>query len=201
MKYVRMFVLFLVVAVAVSIASSRGQAQSSVGVASPSAQSQAVQILDPVAGQTLSSRFVDLRFELMRPAPYAEPNFLVQLDSADPMTTSDTDYTLSDLQPGIHTVRITLVDANNVPVEGGTATVQFKVPSTAQAATDSNSPGEAQLSTRSIFGAAPTAPIPPELRHGGDSNLPLAGSPLPLLSLVGFGLLLGGAIQGMRARQ
>jgi hypothetical protein len=30
-------------------------------------------------------------------------------------------------------------------------------------------------------------------------NLPMAGSPLPLLSLIGFGLLIGGAARAMRA--
>ena len=36
---------------------------------------------------------------------------------------------------------------------------------------------------------APAAPIPPELRNQGDPDLPVKGSPLPLVSLIGFGLL------------
>ncbi|MGA3127897.1 MAG: hypothetical protein ABSD13_14395 [Candidatus Korobacteraceae bacterium] len=78
-----------------------------------------------------------------------------------------------------------LVDANNAPSADASATVQSKVPS--------------QYPTRSIAGAAPAAPIPPELRNAGDINLPLAGSPLPLLSVVGFGLLIAGAAHTIRA--
>jgi hypothetical protein len=47
----------------------------------------------------------------------------------------------------------------------------------------------------------PAAPIPPELRNQGDPDLPLKGSPLPLVSLIGFGLLIGGVVPAMRARK
>jgi hypothetical protein len=161
-------------------------------------QSTWIRILTPVAGQTLSANFVNLRFELMRPALTGEPNFLVQLDSADPVSMSDTDYTFSELQPGIHTIQVTLVDANNSPVEGGIATVRFKVPSATPPAHGNSS--RAQHFASAIAGAAPAAPIPPELRNEGDPILPFAGSPLPLLSLIGFGLLIGGAAQAMRSR-
>lgn len=161
-----------------------------------------VTILTPTTGQTLTSDYVHLRFELAVPALSGEPNFLVQLDAKDPINTTDTDYTFSDIQPGNHTIRVTLVDANNVPVEGGTATVQFKVQS--QQPAQNGGPGSAihrpGLAGRTLAGAAPSEPIPPELRNDGDPNLPMAGSPLPLLSLIGFGLLIGGAAQAMRMR-
>jgi hypothetical protein len=48
---------------------------------------------------------------------------------------------------------------------------------------------------------APAAPIPPELRNQGDPDLPVKGSPLPLVSLIGFGLLIGGLVPAMRARK
>jgi hypothetical protein len=48
---------------------------------------------------------------------------------------------------------------------------------------------------------APAAPIPPELRNQGDPDLPVKGSPLPLVSLIGFGLLIGGVVPAMRARK
>jgi hypothetical protein len=197
MKNVRLFVLLQFVAVALVVAPPIARAQSESG-ASP-AQPSAVHI-DPLS-QTLSSGFVDPQFELLRPTPSTGPSFMVQLDSADPTSASDTDYTLSDLQPGTHTVRITMVDEKNIPLRGGTAIVQFKVPSTLQPVHNSSSPENLEHFTRSIFGAAPAAPIPPELRNEGDPELPLAGSPLPLLSLVGFGLLAGGIVQGMRARR
>ena len=48
---------------------------------------------------------------------------------------------------------------------------------------------------------APAAPIPPELRNQGDTDLPIKGSPLLLISLIGFGLLISGVVPAMRARK
>jgi hypothetical protein len=207
MNHIRLLLLLTLVATAISAAQDQpsapppaGNAQASTVIVNPEPQSAAVRILTPVAGQTLEANFADLTFELVQPALSGEPNFLVQLDAADPINTSETSYTFSDLQPGLHTVRVTLVDANNSPVQGGSATVQFKIPSTQPPAhTNSGSHNSKQFSARTIAGAPPAAPIPPELRDG-DINLPLAGSPLPLLSLIGFGLLIGGAAQTMRSR-
>ena len=47
----------------------------------------------------------------------------------------------------------------------------------------------------------PAAPIPPELRNHGDPDLPIKGSPLLLISLIGFGLLIGGVVPALRARK
>lgn len=170
------------------------------GVAVPVEVPPAVRILSPLQGQVVDAKYVDVRFELRYPALSDEPNFLVQLDSADPVSTTDTDHTFSDLQPGLHTVRVTLVDANDNPVQGGTAKVQFVVQSSSQAPTNSN-PTPQHLIGKNLQGAAPAAPIPPELRNDADPKLPLAGSPLPVISIIGFGLLLGGAVQAMRGRR
>jgi hypothetical protein len=48
---------------------------------------------------------------------------------------------------------------------------------------------------------APVAPIPPELRNQADPDLPVKGSPLPLISLIGFGLLIGGVVPALRAHK
>ncbi len=213
MKQIRLFILFALVATAVGVAQDSQPSntppadnpQPTTVIVTPALQPSPVRILTPTQGQTLPVNYVHLRFELVQPALSGEPNFLVQLDSADPINTSDTDYTFPDLQPGNHTIRVTLVDANNVPVQGGSATVHFKVPSDQPKSDDprgaalhsSGTPGS--QANRTLVGAAPAAPIPPELRNEGDPKLPLAGSPLPLLSLIGFGLLIGGAAQAMRA--
>ncbi len=218
MKQIRLLILLALVATALGMPQ---QDQTTVTVPAESPQGTTVivkpepipppvTILTPAAGQTVAADYVHLRFELARPALSGEPNFLVQLDSHDPVTTSETSYTFSDVEPGVHTIRVTLVDANNIPIEGGTATVQFRVQSQ-QPAQNGGPSGAAQsprgglnrnrtLAGRTLAGAAPAEPIPPELRNDGDPNLPLAGSPLPLLSLIGFGLLIGGAAQAMRMR-
>jgi hypothetical protein len=206
MKQIRLLLLFAFVATA--FCAAQDQSSSTVPDAnapSPTtvivhsdAPAPAVRILAPQSGQTLTSNFIDLHFELASPALSGEPNFLVQLDETDPVNTTSTEYTFSDLQPGLHIVRVTLVDANNSPVQGGSATVQFKVPSASTPAHSDGSHG-VRLHSRTVAGAPPAAPIPPELRKDGDINLPLAGSPLPLISLIGFGLLIGGAAQTMRS--
>jgi hypothetical protein len=217
MKQIRLLLLFTFIAVSLGITQNQpstavsvenaqapaapdGNSQASTAIVNTETQSSSIRILTPVSGQMLTSNFVDLRFEVTRPVMSGEPNFLVQLDSSDPINMTDTSYTFSSLQPGIHTVRVTLVDANNSPVQGGAATVQFKVPSVTPPAHVDGSRGAKQREPRAVAGLAPAAPIPPELRNDGDLNLPLAGSPLPILSLIGFGLLIGGAAQTMRSR-
>lgn len=209
MKQIHLLLLLTLIATALSATqdqttSPAQNAQATQAVVNPNPQSAGIRILTPVAGQSLESNFVNVRFELVRPSASGEPNFLVQLDAADPVNMTSTDYTFSELQPGVHSVRVTLVDANKSPVEGSSATVQFKVPAIQQPAhqpahTD-GSRGARAFSNRTVAGAAPAAPIPPELRRDGELNLPLAGSPLPWLSLIGFGLLIGGAAQTMRSR-
>jgi hypothetical protein len=167
-------------------------------IANPEPSSVIIRILTPAPGQMLTTNFVNLRFELARPAASGEPNYMVQLDASDPINMTSTDYTFIDLQPGVHTIRVTLVDANNSP-QGDAAVVQFKVQSTTQPRTDTPR-GAKPHASQTIAGAPPAAPIPPELRNEGDPYLPLAGSPLTLISLVGFGLLIGGAAQTMRSR-
>ncbi len=208
MKEIRLLIWFVAVATALGMAqgdqpsaATSGNSQSTTVIVTPATQPSPVRILTPTAGQTLQENYVHLHFELAQPALSGEPNFEVQLDSADPVNTSETDYTFSDLQPGSHTIRVTLVDANNSPVQGGTATVhfQFKVPKS-DAPPGATLHGNETPGSRTLAGGIPALPIPPELRNDGDAKLPLAGSPLPMLSLIGFGLLIGGAAQAMRMR-
>jgi hypothetical protein len=168
------------------------------GLVDPASQSPAVHILAPTSGETLAADFVNVQYELVHPALSDEPTFLIQLDTADPVHTSETSHTFSDLQPGVHTVRVTLVDANNSPVQGGAATVQFKLTATQPPVRD-GSRGSIESTSEAIAALTPSVPVPPELASG-ELNLPLRGSPLPILSLIGFGLLISGAARAMRAR-
>ncbi len=207
MGQIRLLLLLALVATTLGIAQDSrsntapaADASSAPAIVNQNPQ-QTLRILAPLSGQTLAANFVDLRFELVTPAMSGQPNFILQLDAADPIHTSNTAYTFPDLQPGVHSVRVTLVDANNSPIPGGTATVQFRIPAAnTPARTDGPRGAKRQTANRTIAGSAPAAPIPPELRNDGDMNLPLAGSPLPLLSIIGFGLLIGGAAHTMRSR-
>jgi hypothetical protein len=168
-------------------------------LAVPSEIGPAVRILTPIEGETLMADYVHVRYELKQPASSDEPNFLVQLDANDPVNTSQSSITFNDVQPGTHIVRVTLVDANNIPIQGGTATIQFtvKAPSVRGHSTRGMRRDPADSMAEAM---APEVPIPPELLAGGELNLPMAGSPLPILSVIGFGLLMGGAVHTLRSR-
>jgi hypothetical protein len=112
---------------------------------------------------------VNVRFEVVNPAATAgSPNFLVQMDGTDPIRTSDTEYTFTGLAPGLHTVTVTIVDANGTPVPGSRASAEF-----------------------TVAAATPHSEYP----------VPTGHSPLPVLSLVGFGVLIWQAVVTMRSRE
>jgi hypothetical protein len=76
----------------------------------------------------MASDFVTVRFELVQPNPAGgDNNFVVRLDSYDPVHTSETEYTFTGMRPGQHILTITEVDANGTPLPERSATVQFTV--------------------------------------------------------------------------
>ncbi len=155
------------------------------GTVNPAPQSALVRILTPVAGDTAPSSAVLVRFQLTNPAAGAgEPNFVVQMDGQDPITTTSMEHTFTGLAPGAHSVTVTLVDANGTPQTGGQAIVQFKVK-----APQTNGGGMAKAD-------APPIEAPVQISEAG------AFSPdaLPILSAIGFGVLLGGAISALKTR-
>lgn len=160
-------------------------------------QSGLIRILTPVAGQKIGTNVVDVRFELISPAADAgSPNFLVQLDGSDPVRTAVSQHTFTGLTPGIHSVTITLVDANDTPINGGRATVEFAVAPPVP-------PPTGAASRKAASQAVADTHLPSELRMDGEmsrAGLPGGTSPLPLISLIGFGVLVGGIASAMRTR-
>ena len=157
-----------------------------------SAASAGVRILSPKSGSKLDHNFVQVRYELTNPGATAAglPNFRLQIDSQDPVVTSTTDYTFSGLSPGNHTVRLQLVDANGTPVGGAQSEVTFAV------AQPRSSNGHKVNPNAVLAQASDKEPDPePEAR-----SLPAAGGALPLLSVIGFGVLLGGIASAMKTR-
>ena len=79
-----------------------------------------LRVITPQNGQTISTDFIDVRYELVNPTVSAAspPNFELQLDDQSPVQTDSTDYTFTGLKPGRHTVLIKLVDANGTPILG-----------------------------------------------------------------------------------
>src|SRR2546423_1017765 len=94
----------------------------------PTTPASAVKILEPKAGARLTVNFVQLRYDLENAASASgTPTFRLRLDARDPVDTTDTTYTFTGLASGQHSVSITVVDANGVPVSGTQNEVKFTV--------------------------------------------------------------------------
>lgn len=146
----------------------------------PAPQSALIRILTPVAGQASTASSVQVTFELTNPgADAGEPNFKIQLDGRDPISTTSTEYTFTGLGPGSHSVTVTLVDANGTPITGGQAVVQFQVRSA--------TPATGSASIRSPFADVVAA-------------AGLGTGSLAILGLIGFGVLIGGTISSIKLR-
>ena len=185
------------------ISRQPGGSAPEAGSVNPAPQSTLIRILTPVSSQKLSDNFTTVRFELINPTAYAgTPNFLVQMDGNDPITTSTTQQAFTGLAVGAHTLTVQMVDANGTPVPGGRAAVQFFV----AAPRPANSPqGSASTSTprsgKVVKFAGFTFQQPdPAAQPDDDPNLPPASSSLPLISIIGFGILVGGVVSAMKTR-
>lgn len=183
-----------------------------------------LKIVSPKNGEKISTSFVDVQLNLANPGASAEtPTFQYTLDGRDPVQSTDLSHTFTGLTPGAHTLTVELVDANGTPITGSRNAVQFTVlpgtgsgqaPQPRSAPSPANSPDtwKTQNSPRVLDrvsghearggllvpafylqqAPAPAAPA--------GKNLPRTGSELPLLSVIGFGALLGGLASVLRTR-
>ncbi len=152
-----------------------------------------LRIISPHQGERLKQDFVSVSYELGNNGASASstPNFQIQLDGQDPVTTSSTEYTFTGLAPGTHTVTVQLVDANGTPIAGARNQVQFFI----------LKPTVSVRRQHKAVAAALRIEEPKEpLRDVEGHELPAAGGALPLLSVIGFGALLGGIVSAMKTR-
>jgi hypothetical protein len=183
----------------------------------PAPTSASVRIRTPVADEKfIHTTSVKVRFDVIGPVPSAgTPNFLVQLDGDEPVRTSNMEQTFSDLAPGTHSVSVQLVGDNNTPNTDSRADVQFEI--APHAATPSHR-AATPVSADTVAEALNVAPEqnapqpPPQLSQVAvqqappaeimsiSSPLPSAGSALPLISVIGFGVLVGGIASAMKTR-
>ncbi len=169
------------------LAQNAGTAQNQgAGNGGNPAQS-ALRILSPAAGQLLNQNFVTVKYELTNTGVSTSPNFRVQLDGRDPIITTFSEYTFTSVTPGQHTLTVELVDANNTPVTNARAEVHFNTAQPRSTPAGGAAPGMARVQQASF---APNV----------DDNLPPSGSALPLLSVIGFGALLGGIASALKTR-
>jgi hypothetical protein len=144
-------------------------------------QAGALRVNTPKANETLAQTFVHVTYQLVNrgASPASSPNFTVQLDGNDPVNTTAYEYTFTGLAAGTHTITVTLVDANGVPIANSSVSTKFVV----------------KDGTRNPS-SAPTAlhhrRTRLRLAKSQAASLPIGSTPLPILSLVGFGVLVGG---------
>jgi hypothetical protein len=195
MKKVSKVLSMVILGSALLSAQSAGQPSGSAkstpapnATVNPAPQSRLIHILTPVAGQASSSNAIQLRFQLTNQGAAAgAPNFQLQLDGQDPITTTAMEYTYTGLAPGTHTISVVLVDANGTPVPGSASTVQFTVKNpTAGPGGSSTSEG---------------LPTPIDLGGPAQPQASIAANNLPMLSLIGFGVLIGGVASAMKTRE
>jgi hypothetical protein len=202
MKRVRFAVILAVMAIAAILGLQRASLAQNAAAAQAASN---LRILSPHAGAQLAQDFVNVRYELVNPAVAASPTptYQLQLDDTDPVRTASTDYTFTGLAAGKHTVTVELVDANNTPVAGTRNAVQFTV---GQRRPTAGAPqgaflgpgddGTAVLQSR-LFGAHLEVAAYDD--HTAET-LPNTSSALPLLSVIGFGVLLGGIASALKTR-
>ena len=148
-----------------------------------------VQIVSPQPGDKLVNDFVEVRYEVAPGMSAAgTPTFRIRLDEREPITTTDLSHTFTDLTAGAHTVTVELVDANGTPISGSVAQIQFSV------ITGQNAPNRLPRPSSRIKNAGQYQPVAWQQRQ----ELPQTGSTLPLLSVIGLGVLIGGLASALK---
>lgn len=190
-------------ALVVMIASLMAAAQTAAPALTP-----ALHILAPQNGENINNGFVTVQYELASSASAAStPTFQLRLDSRDPVQTTDTQYTFTGLPAGTHIITIEVVDANNTPLPGVQNQVQFTI----QPAAPQGAGALTQSSAVRLQAAAMTSQQPPNWRSAAEEanstsqasrgELPKSGSALPLISVIGMGVLVGGIASALRTNR
>jgi len=147
-----------------------------------------LRIISPKPNEELTQTFVAVRFQSASPASASgTSSYELRLDGREPVQTGDSSYTFNGLALGTHYLTVQATDVGGAPLSGAFAEVKFAVaaPTTSAKATS--------LGQASYLPDLPL-PLPPA------SNLPGGNGSLPLLSVIGFGILVGGVISALRTR-
>ena len=82
------------------------------------AQSAVLRVTSPRPEQRQTDNFVTVHYELQNPtsASAGSPNFQVQLDGNDPVTTASTEQSFTGLAAGQHVITVRMVDANGTAI-------------------------------------------------------------------------------------
>lgn len=184
MKNFRIAVLILLIAIATPFAlHRRAWALHHPAPETAWAAASPVHIISPVGGEELGRAYAVVQYRQSGKAA-SSPTYELRLDGRDPVHTTETNYTFNGLKPGSHNLVVQVVDANGTPISGTESEVHFSVAATAAVA------NTAGLETSNF------PPLPQPLAN----DLPNGNGSLPLLSIIGFGILVGGVISALRTR-
>ena len=189
MRTPRIFAILVLISSAISIAGAQENAAQK---ATPTSVKHVVHIVEPASDQSLKATTVSIAYELSsHKRKSAHPDlFRVQLDSQPPVETSETTYKFDGVTPGQHNLSIELLDAKHRPIVASKAEMSF--------VTESPDPNPELV----------LAPMLPPTLQKVAMFLPQAAAPLdpdgsaemPLLSVIGLGVLVGGMVSAMKTR-
>ena len=184
MKNFRIFVLILLVAIATPFVLHRRAWALHQAIPGSTASNSGLRIISPQPNEKIGQEYLTVQYQAVSATATSTPIYELRLDAREPVHTSDTSYTFDGVMPGSHQLLIQIVDANGTPVMGTLAEVKFLTTSPRIATT---TPSE---------GTSSPPPLPQPLA----SDLPNGNGSLPLLSIIGFGILVGGVISALRTR-
>jgi hypothetical protein len=184
------FAILVLISSAISVAGAQDKALQRT---KPTAPRRVVHIVVPDSDQSLKATSVVVRYEVSshkRTSARADL-FRVQLDSQPPIETSDTTYTFDGMTPGQHDLSVELLDAKHRPILASKAEMSF--------VTESPDPNPELV----------VAPMLPPTLQKVAMFLPQAAAPIdpgdgsaemPLLTVIGLGVLVGGMVSAMKTR-
>jgi hypothetical protein len=188
MRTPRIFAILVLISSAISIA---GAQEKAVQKTNPATHKRVVHIIEP-SDQDLKATTVSIRYEVSsHKRTAARPDlFRVQLDSQPPIETAETTYTFDGVTPGQHDLSVELLDAKHRPIMASKAEMSF--------VTESPDPNPEVV----------VAPMMPPSLQKVAMFLPQAAAPLdpdgsaemPLLTVIGLGVLVGGMVSAMKTR-
>lgn len=187
MRTPRIFTILVLISSAISIAGAQEKALQKTN---PATHKRVVHIIQP-SDQDIKATTVSIRYEVSsRKRTAARPDlFRVQLDSQPPIETSDTTYTFDGVRPGQHDVSVQLLDAKRRPIMASKAEMSFVTESPAPEPVDAARMMPPSLQKVAMFLPQAAAPLDPD-----------GSAEMPLLTVIGLGVLVGGMVSAMKTR-
>jgi hypothetical protein len=188
-------IIAILVLSAVSIVGAQNPGSANSGTAPNHATTRRViHIVSPTSGENLEGTSVSVRYQVSptKRTPTHPTMFRIQMDSQPPVQTAETMHMFESLTPGSHDVTVELLDSRNRAITSSLAKASFvcQAPETNSAELVVEPMLPPSLQKVAMFLPQAAAPIDP-----GDGS-----GEMPLLSVIGLGVLIGGMVSAMRTR-